>query len=654
MFYPQAMTEIELIVPSKDLLPVAKMLSGRGVFHQVDSAYLGAGKHAGSSNSWQEKASAYAGFERRIQALMVILGVDEGHPTSAELENILDLTVVRPQVEEIEKEVKQITEQISLGIKEQERCESVIRQLKPMAEIDLDVSSLHNSHFMYSELGTVPVANIERLQTSLSRIPFVFLTLSQDNHTAVAWLAGTQNNADILERAARSAYLNPLTLADDLKGTPAEIIQSLQAKIQDLQAQAVTSKAGLVEMAKKYTQSLRSLLWDVRASRMLTDAIVRFGQLRYTYLVVGWIPSDDLEAFKLKLKETSKEAMLEATPARRDEVRQDVPVNLKNIALLRPFQSLVTIYARPMYNEIDPTPIISLLFPLLFGAMFGDVGQGVVLAFLGWLLASKRVKSLRGLAGLGPVIAACGIVATIFGFLYGSFFGFEEVIHPLWMVPSAKENILTILAVAIGFGIVLLLLGYCIGIYNFWRIKDWSRMFFDQHGIITLVLYLSLLGLGATIAFKLPVPPVVFIVLVILGCIGVMFSELFKHLIEGHRPLIEGGIGTYLTMSFFELFETAISLLSNSLSFVRVGAFAVAHGALSGVIFILAGHPTSIGSWVSYVLVLLIGNAFIVGFEGLIVGIQTMRLSYYEFFGKFFRGGGSRYEPLALRAVENK
>jgi V/A-type H+-transporting ATPase subunit I len=126
-----------------------------------------------------------------------------------------------------------------------------------------------------------------------------------------------------------------------------------------------------------------------------------------------------------------------------------------------------------------------------------------------------------------------------------------------------------------------------------------------------------------------------------------MFSEMLKRLVDGHRPLIVGGLGTYAIQAIFELFETLVSFLSNSLSYVRVGAFAVAHVGLSAVVFILAGlaGPShSIGYW----LVIVLGNLFIVGFEGLIVGIQTMRLEYYEFFSKFFTGGGMRYDPLTL------
>jgi V/A-type H+-transporting ATPase subunit I len=125
----------------------------------------------------------------------------------------------------------------------------------------------------------------------------------------------------------------------------------------------------------------------------------------------------------------------------------------------------------------------------------------------------------------------------------------------------------------------------------------------------------------------------------------VMFSDLLSRLAEGQRPLIESGLATYAIQVVVELFETLISFLSNTLSYVRVGAFAVAHGGLSAVIFILAtmvGPAQGIGYWV----VVVLGNLFIVGFEGMIVGIQTLRLEYYEFFSKFFTGGGAPYVPL--------
>jgi len=185
-----------------------------------------------------------------------------------------------------------------------------------------------------------------------------------------------------------------------------------------------------------------------------------------------------------------------------------------------------------------------------------------------------------------------------------------------------------------------------IGILNAWIAKDWSRLLFSHNGVAGLVLYWSLLGMAAGVFLRgFPVPTQVFVALAVVSGVAVTFAELLGRLIEGHRPLIQGGIATYAVQAFFELFETLISILSNSLSYVRVGAFAVAHGGLSAVIFILAEmlSPThGAGYWI----VVALGNLFIIGFEGLIVGIQTLRLEYYEFFSKFFRGGGVVYTPL--------
>jgi V/A-type H+-transporting ATPase subunit I len=236
-------------------------------------------------------------------------------------------------------------------------------------------------------------------------------------------------------------------------------------------------------------------------------------------------------------------------------------------------------------------------------------------------------------------------VATAFGFLYGSIFGFEDILPALWMHPL--QNILSILTVSVGAGVLLLTLGFLIGIFNSWVSRDWGHLIFGHNGIAGFVLYLSLLGLGASLAKLISIPPALFGALAVLAGLAIMFSEILIHLVDGERPLIEGGIATYAIQAPVELFEAIIGLLSNSLSYVRVGAFAVAHGGLSSAIFILAklvGPESSVGYWA----VVALGNLFIVGFEGLIVGIQTMRLSYYEFFSKFFTGGGMRFDPLTL------
>ena len=659
MFFPEAMTEIELIIPSKDLLPVTKVLAGQGIFHQVDASYLDAEGRPESVASWKEQAADYAALERQINATMQALAVEEGSPPPVDQDTIVDIEAVRPLVEQIEAEVKEANDQLTAGKKHIEQQKNYIGQIEPIADVDLEMSMLRDPRYIHSILGNMPTVNLERIETSLSRVPHVLLTLRKGQENSVVWLIGANFNADILERAARSAYLNPLELSEMHEGTPSGIIKSLNADIDNTQKDIEKHEAKLAELKEIHKQQLRELLWQVRASRLLADAMARFGRLHYTYLIIGWVPSSRLEVLTQKLKEVSKDIALEATPSpQRGSANHNVPVALENPGILGAFQSLTTTYARPRYEEIDPTILITLTFPLLFGAMFGDVAHGLLLALLGGLIASKTVPALRSMASLGTVVLVCGLVATLFGFIYGSIFGLENILPNVsalkpFILIQPMESCIQILLIAIGVGVVLLSIGFLLNLINAWKARDWARLFFDPNGLVGLVLYWSLLGLGGSLALpNFPVPTSIFIILSLISGTAVTLSEVLKHLVEGHRPLIEGGIPMFAFQAFVELFEKLISLFSNSMSFVRVGAFAVAHAGLSGAIFVLAelvgGGPQSVPYWI----VVVLGNIFIVGFEGLIVGIQTMRLHYYEFFSKFFVGGGIPYEPLTPLQAE--
>jgi V/A-type H+-transporting ATPase subunit I len=646
MFYPQEMTEIELIVPEKDALAVTGTLADQGVFHQADAGYLSSEVASGPASDWRAKSATYAALERQLLAAMKALSVKEGEPPPSGSASMVEVEAVRPTAEQLEREVEGVIKELADKQTQLEQLQGYIRQLEPIAEVNVEVSALRDLRYVFSMLGTMPVDNVERLRTSLARIPFVLLTLRQDSRQAVVLLLGTQRDADILERAARSAYLNPLDLPDDYHGTPREIAEALSADVDRIQQHIAEQRDTMTELRETRREQLQTLLWRVRASRMLADAMVRFGKLRYTYLIVGWVPTSNLDALTQRLRRVSEDILIEATPSRRGQMDRDVPVALANPGILHAFQQLVTTYGRPRYAEVDPTFLLTLTFPLLFGAMFGDVGHGLVLVLVGGLLASRKVRALRGLANLGTVIAVCGLVAIAFGFLYGSVFGLENVLPALWIRPMA--NIMQILIITIVAGVVLLSTAFLIGILNAWMVRDWGRLLFGHNGIAGLVLYWSLLGLVVgTFAQRFSIPSLVFVVPAIISGLAVMLSDLLDRLVEGRRPLIEGSVGTYVIQTFFELFETLISLLSNSLSYVRVGAFAVAHGGLSAVVFILA-NMVSPAQGLGYWAVVALGNLFIIGFEGMIVGIQTLRLEYYEFFSKFFAGGGTRYTPLAL------
>lgn len=644
MFFPKAMSEIELIVPSRDLLRVMRVVSGHGVFHQVEGGYGAAQPSDGNANTWQEKSTAYAGLERRIQNLIPTLGLSTS-PVPSDLQDVVEVQAISPTLDAIEAEVKQITDQLAERKKHLELLEIDLRQLGPVEGLDLDLASIGETHFVSATLGVMPAENVHRLQTSLTRVPHLFLTLSEDPKRPVVWLAGNHSNKDILDRAARSAYLEPLALPTEYRGRPAEVMTAVRTEMDNVRQQIGTLEESLERAAKQHQGELTRLASEVHWSRVLSDAIARFGRLRHTYIMVGWVPSDELATLTRRIKQVSSETLIESVAADRVGDKANVPVALQDSRLLRPFQMLVTTYARPRYGELDPTWLIAFTFPLLFGAMFGDVGHGALLAILGAVISSRKVKALNSLASLGGLITACGAVSILFGFLYGSVLGFEDVLPALWLRPG--KDPLQILMFAIGAGVILLTLGFLIGLFNLVVSRDWVHLLFGHAGIAAIVLYWSLIGLGAAATHAVPLPPVLFGVIAGIAALVIMFSELLINLVEHQRPLIEGGIGTYAIQAPMELFETLISFVSNSLSYVRVGAFAIAHVVLSSVVFLLAALVSpahGAGYWV----VVALGIIFIVGYEGLIVGIQAMRLSYYEFFSKFFTGGGLQFEPLTV------
>ena len=644
MFRSQAMSKVELVVPERDIVPATEALAASGVFHLARSDRMAAESSSRDVSEWHEMAATFAALERRILAVMEALGVDEGPPPS-ETPHLIWPEVAQTDVEHMEQETQAPVQELEEEQRRLTQLQSYLSQLRPIADLEVDLGILRDMRYTFVMLGTMPVANVERLQSSLEHVPFVLVTLRREDHLATVVLFGMQRDAEILSRAARSAYLNPLKPPETYRGTPADAIAALEAGIERTRQHVAEFQATIEHLRETHIRHLRHLLWRVRASRTLVETIARYGRLRYTYLVAGWVPASEVEALKRLVAQVSDQVMIEVSAPRQEE-EEPIPVALKNPPFLRAFQGLVTNYGYPSYGELDPTSVMVLTFPLVFGVMFGDVGHGLLLALLGLLLASRKVRPLRGFASLGSVLAACGATATLFGFLYGSVFGFEDLFRPLWIRPL--EDIMDILLGAIVIGVGLLSLGMISNIINAALAHRWGRLLFDHNGLAGLTFYWSLVGLAAgAFAGDLPISPTLLAAGAVVSGLAVTFSEFLERLVEGHRPLVEGSAGTYLMQVPFELFEMIIGLLSNTLSYVRMGAFAVAHGALSLVVFIMA-EIISPAHGVGYWVVVVLGNLFVIGFEGMIVGIQTLRLEYYELFSKFFSGNGVHFRPLSL------
>ena len=325
------------------------------------------------------------------------------------------------------------------------------------------------------------------------------------------------------------------------------------------------------------------------------------------------------------------------------------PTKLKNPKLFKPFEMFIDMYGLPSYNEIDPTILIGITYSILFGFMFGDVGQGLCLLIGGFLLFKTKKMSLAA------IISCCGFFSTIFGFLFGSVFGFENIIEAAWLRPKEAMtqlpfigNLNTVFIVAIALGMGIIIMTMVLNIINSVRSHDAEKAYFDTNGVAGLVFYGSIVVTVVLYMTENPLPAtIVLVVMFAVPLLIVFLKEPLTAMIEKKAEIMPKEKGMFFVQGFFEMFEVLLSYFSNTLSFVRVGAFAVSHAAMMEVVLMLAGAEAG-GSpnW----LVVILGNVFVCGMEGLIVGIQVLRLEYYELFSRFYRGTGRAFKPYGKKA----
>ena len=336
----------------------------------------------------------------------------------------------------------------------------------------------------------------------------------------------------------------------------------------------------------------------------------------------------------------------------------DVPVKLRNNAVFRPFEMFVKMYGLPAYGSFDPTPYVAVTYCLMFGIMFGDVGQGLVVSLLG-LILSKFTKN-----GLAPIMTRIGLFSAAFGVLYGSVFGIETLITPffhrenVWRFlgyTKQPENIFqaatSLLIAALMIGIVLIVLSMLFNTILNFRRRRFGEALFSVNGVAGLVFYISLVAAAAgTFMFGADMfSPAYVVCLLVLPLAVIFFKHPLSGLISGTTPTEKVSVGNFIIENFIELFEAALSFLSNTMSYLRIGGFVLSHAGMMLVVAQLAGtNAPGAEITAGTVIVYIIGNLVVMGIEGLLVGIQVLRLEFYEIFNRFYDGSGKAFQPVEI------
>lgn len=529
--------------------------------------------------------------------------------------------------------------------KRQEHCREVLRLVEPFRSIDFSIHDVTQYRFIKFRFGRVPVDYYHKLEKYVYEdLDVVFIEGSRDASHVYGVYFSAEGNIEQTDAILKSLHFERLRLPDECEGTTREVCRQLTDEINRLNQEILSTDMKIREAFKENGSKLLAVRdrlqklssnFDVRKLAALVE-----NKRGDHFILCGWMPEDQATLFMDEIKKDPDVFVI--VEDNHEEYFSEPPTKLKNPKFFKPFEMFIKMYGLPAHNELDPTIFVALTYTFIFGAMFGDVGQGLCL-FLGGAILYKWKK-----LNLAGIVSIAGIFSTFFGFMFGSVFGFEDIIEATWIRPISHMTTLpfigklnTVFIVAVAFGMGIILLSMIFHIINAKKSHD-TEALLDQNGISGLVFY------GAVVLTvvlfmtgnKLPAT-IVLVVMFGIPLLLMMFKEPITSKLEKRIEHSQEGKVMFVVQAIFEMFETLLSYFSNTLSFVRIGAFAVSHAAMMEVVLMLAGVETGNPNWA----IVVGGNLFVCAMEGLIVGIQVLRLEYYEMFSRFYKGTGREFKP---------
>jgi len=638
-------------VPEAAIAAVTKVLAQFRLLHliRIDETPLGPLGYRAEIDG--ELLEEYEGLLQAIQKLLSLLQVPA-------LEVAPDLEVIpEKEVFRVREELAQLQQEIEAaggswqGVEQQLAEKRQFLEKLQLLPAELDLSALTQMHLVNWAIGLVPTAGLDKLEASLAAVHHVILEGGQHQQQSVVLALALKKDWPVVERALTAALFEPLTLPQGLTGPVADNLAALATAVADLEARQQEEAEQRRTLQQRYGRRLQELAGRLTAARQLLLARRLFGKVDSSFIISGWLPARLLDDLKAALEQVADGQLLfeQVNPEDLREVRTgiiQIPILFNNPLLISPFEKLTTLYGWPRYREVEPTVFFALSFLLLFGLMFGDVGQGAVLFLIGYGIFRRSYRYLD----YGIILMECGFFAALFGVLYGSVFGLETVLPALWFRPM--ENISYLIRVALTVGVTLISLGLILNIINAIRLREYEKLF-GASGLAGAILYWLGVGLavkylisGRVEAWELQAIGWLTVALVVFMVVQRPLWQWWQQH-QGRTAAAKIGWGTAILEGIIEIFNDLLQFIANTVSFIRVAAFALAHTALFIAVFSVARVLSrESGQGLTYLLTIALGNVIIILLEGLIVSIQTVRLEYYEFFGKFFRGGGEPFQPF--------
>ena len=639
-----------------------------GYFHispppDVSGTYL-------EAKSLRDKGQ-YERMIKRCRALAEQLGItldENASYDSVEYNVSIDF---KRYLDEIEKKTAELCEEKRSLEKSIKEHGAIYKNLEQLENFNTDFEELFACEYIKIRFGRMPVSNIRKLDYYEDR-PYFFYRFRNEKDYAWCMYIVPKNQRDEADYLFNSLGFRRVMLPAYLSGSSDEAAELLAATIHTETQKLESIEADIAELGsrerEKLSQVYAKLTVFSNSYELRTNVLVLGSRFHFS----GYIPERKKQQFESLL---NTKGDIEVTPVPTEG--GDTPVKLKNNWFVKPFEMFVKMYGLPAADGIDPTPIVAITYMLVYGIMFGDLGQGLCITLLG-LLMTKFTK-----VKLAPIMTRIGISAALFGVLYGSVFGNEHIITPFFHVPqiytllgyeTPPENIFGISAVlliaALLVGVVLVVMSMIVNMIICLKTRDAENGLFGASGLTGFVFYVALLlGVGGSFIGLELMQPWYIALFIVLPLVVMFFKEPLLHLMradsgeKGGKGNIDTGlkkkldemfreksgekksVGNFIIEGVIELFETCLTYLTNTMSFLRIGGFILSHAGLMLVVNVLADMT---GGGAGYILVQILGNAFVTGVEGFLVGIQVLRLEFYEMFSRFFKGGGRPFSPVSI------
>lgn len=540
--------------------------------------------------------------------------------------------VLKKELMEMKRmQTNNIYKEILLLKAEENHINTTIASLQPWVSYDLPLEMIGTEH-TYIFLGTLPVAIAP--ETIVSEVDqasqaAVVHRVSVDDQQQYFSVVSLKEDTEAVIGVFRKLGFNLISF-NELSGNVVENINKLQERLQEIGKQKAIMEDDLYALALE-KENMEVVYDDLIVKRDRTKILTSLMRTEKAFYFDGWLPKAKEEAVKKVLEENGCYYEVEAP-----EKGEETPILLKQNAFSEPFEAITNLYSVPSVHDIDPTPFLAPFYFIFFGMMLSDAGYGIIMA-VGCFIILKKFRLEGMMKQLVKMFLFCGISTTFWGIMFGgyfgdfiqvvakSLFGLDVAINPAWFNPIQEP--MTLLVFSLILGAIHLFVG--MGLKAYLLIKNGKAVdaLCDIFLWYVLLIGLVLFGLGVGKIGQW---------MSIIGAVGILVTG-GRHK-EGIIGKITGGLGSLYGIT---------SYLSDVLSYSRLLALGLATGVVAQVINTLGALAGGgIGGTIALVFAFVVGHTFNLAINALGSFVHSSRLQYVEFFGKFFEGGGTAFNPF--------